>query len=121
MTRAEEKEGIITEQQIEELANKISEGIKQKEESGKKDRSVKVDTKTGLLVRITRNQEQSKFYISIVPKGGHPVYNKIIFDSSEKIREFLNDLKNFIKEREDVILAIDKLNERTEKKSETTV
>lgn len=121
MSGVEEKRAEVTDEHIEELIKKILDGIKHKEESGKKDRSIKVETKTKLFVRITRNPDQARFYLSIGPKSGHPVYNKIIFDSSDKLRDFLNDLKNFIKEREDVLIAIDRLNKRSEKKTEDVI
>jgi hypothetical protein len=114
--KVEEKDIVITDEQIEELASKIQEGILQKEKEGKKDKSIKVETKSGLFVRITKNPEQERFYLSIGPKGGHPVYNKVIFDSSEKVKEFVNALKMFIKEREDVLMAIDRLNKKAQKK-----
>ncbi len=122
MTKIDEKkEARIPEEQIEELKKKILEGIKQKEDQGKKDKSIKVESKTPLFIRITRNPDQSKFYLSIGPKGGHPVYNKVIFDSSEKLKEFVEDLKDFIKEREDILIAIDRLNESSGKKHGDTV
>ncbi len=121
MVKTEEKEGTITETQIQDVARKIEEGIKAKEASGKKDKSLKVDTRSGLFVRITRNPDQEKFYLSIGPRGGHPVYNKVIFDSSEKLKEFLNALKMFVKEREDVILAIDYLNQKSNRKDSDVI
>ncbi len=115
--KVEEEKIIVTPEQVKEISKKIEEGIKQKEGLGKKDKSLKVETKTGLYVRITRNVNENKFYLSIGPKGGHPVYNKVIFDSSEKIKEFILAMKTFIKEREDVILAIDFLNQGAPRKS----
>ncbi len=119
MVKFEERE--VSEEEIEQVATKIQEGIKQKEQEGKKDKSIKVETKTGLFVRITRNPEQERFYLSIGPRGGHPVYNKVIFDSSEKLKEFLNALKTFVKEREDVIMAMDMLNRKSVKQESDVV
>jgi hypothetical protein len=122
----EEKETGLTEEQIKELMSKIQEGILQKEKEGKKDKSIKVDMKSELtmnelFVRITKNPEQDKFYLSISPKGGHPVYNKVIFDSSDKLKKFVNALKTFIKEREDILIAIDRLNKNIQKKEKDVV
>ncbi len=119
MVKFEERE--VSKEEIEQVATKIQEGIKQKEQEGKKDKSIKVETKTGLFVRITRNPEQERFYLSIGPRGGHPVYNKVIFDSSEKLKEFLNALKTFVKEREDVIMAMDMLNRKSVKQESDVV
>ena len=96
---------------IQELIEKIKESIQQKEQAGKKDRSVKVDTKSGLIVRITKNPKQDKYYLSISPSGGHPIYNKVVFDSAQKVKEFVEALNVFIKEREDILEALDTLNE----------
>lgn len=118
----EKKEGtVITEKHIQELVSKIQETIEQKEKEGKKDRSVKVETENELLVRITRNPETNRFFLSISPKGGHPVHNKVIFDSSQKLKDFVNSLKNFIKEREDILLALDTLNKTSKKGGGDTV
>ena len=53
--KVEEKDIVVTDEQVEELASKIQEGILQKEKEGKKDKSIKVETKSGLFVRITKN------------------------------------------------------------------
>jgi len=121
MARMEEKGEVITQTEISEVVKKIEEGIKEKESSGKKDKSVRVETKSGLFVKITRNPEKNTFYISISPQGGHPVYNKVIFDSSEKLKDFVRALEKFIKEREDVLIAIDHLNKNISKKSPDTI
>jgi len=119
---AEKKEStVITEKHIQELVAKIQEAIEQKEKEGKKDRSVKVETESELLVRITRNPETNRFFLSISPKGGHPVHNKVIFDSSQKLKDFVNSLKNFLKEREDILLALDTLNKTSKKGGGDTV
>ena len=95
---------------IQEIVEKIKETIQKKEEAGKKDRSIKVDTKSGLIVKITKNPNQNKYYLSIGPSGGHPIYNKVVFDSSEKVKEFVEALNIFVKEREDILEALDALN-----------